>query len=305
MPARRRRRSPGCSADSLAARRSRGWHPGSRAAGRSIGPLRHGRAARRRRRAADVERPSWARHPPALSAVPTLARSATNLKHLFERHAAPGCFLSDPGGRSRPYVRSKACSTERMPLPAPTSNLSRVAMSTATEFVSSIPVPDRARARRTVGRRPALSVRSGAANGSRRGAASSDCGGSAWRRETGDSTEPARLGGSCSRGRDSTRRCALACPLQRCGGIRAPPVPAIDGRRPPQRHVVVDRDAHRTRPRPARRGVGARATQRPDGPDRARGPGAARSVIAGRHRRCGVTKRLRADRGRSTVYPYI
>ena len=115
-----------------------------------------------------------------------------------------------------------------------------------------------------VGRRPTLSVRSGAANGSRRGAASSDCGGSAWRGETGGSTEPARLGGSCSRGRDSTRRCALACPLQRCAGIPAPPVPAIDGRRPPQRHVVVDRDAHRTRPGPARRGVGARATQRLD-----------------------------------------
>jgi hypothetical protein len=68
---------------------------------------------------------------------------------------------------------------------------------------------------------------------------------------------------------------------------------------------VVDRDAHRTRPRPARRGVGARATQRLDRPDRVRGPGVARSVIAGRHRGCGVTKRLRADRGRSTVYPYI
>ena len=304
MPVQRPRRSPGCSADSLAARRSRGWPPGSRAAGRSIDPLRHGRAAGRRRRAADVGRPSWARHPPALSAVPTLARSATNLKHLFERHAAPSCFLSDPGGRSRPYVGSNACSMEAYADPAPTSNLSRSPMSTATEFVSGISVP----AALVRGeRRPSssLSVRSGAANGSRRGAASSDCAGSGWRCETAGSTDPARSGGSCSRGRDSTRRCALACPPQRCGGIRAPPVPAVDGRRPPQGHVVVDRDAHRTRPRPAHRGVGARATQRLDRPDRARGPGAPRSLIAARHTGCGVTKRLRADRWRSTVYPYI
>ena len=192
-----------------------------------------------------------------------------------------------------------------MPLPAPTSNpwRSRDVDSDRTRLQHPCPRPRSFEA--NVGRRPALSVRSGATNGSRRGADSSDCGDSGCRGETGGSTEPARLGGSCSRGRDSTRRCALACPLQRCAGIRAPPVPAIDGRRPPQRHVVVDRGAHRTRPGPARRGVGARATQRLDRPDRARGPGAPRSLIAGRHRRRGVTKRLRADCGRSTVYPYI
>ena len=88
-------------------------------------------------------------------------------------------------------------------------------MSTATEFAPSIRIPDRARPRRTSAvvlpfpcdRMPRAAV--AAAPPLRR-----------WlrlraARRDRDSTDPARLGGSCSRGRDSTRRCALACPVQR------------------------------------------------------------------------------------------
>ena len=80
-------------------------------------PLRHGRAAGRRRRTPEGAA-SWERHPPALSAVLTLARSATNLKHLFERHAAPGCFCRTPVVNSSVTFDRKHVRHERMPMPA-------------------------------------------------------------------------------------------------------------------------------------------------------------------------------------------
>src|SRR6185437_7985791 len=59
-------------------------------------------------------------------------------------------FLSDPGGKSRPYVRSKACSTRAYADPGPPRRIHRgVAMSTATEYAPSVRIPDRARPRRT------------------------------------------------------------------------------------------------------------------------------------------------------------